>query len=179
MRQHIKRAYTTSMMTTTTTTMLTVTTRDGLIEFHYMSPMYKTLFTKFTQFSIFPNFLWMWIFCCCFYCKHWTTACPCSLPCHSFIVHVHRLTFSLILSVAKEKWICAFRWHQLHVVSKGETDQLRHAEHARMRICNMLLFVNALMAKQVFQSNSHTLFQKWIKKTQATIMCNIYAEIVF
>lgn len=132
MRQHIKRAYTTS--TTTTTTMLTVTTRDGLIEFHYMSPMYKTLFTKFTQFSIFPNFLWMWIFCCCcFYCKHWTKACPCSLPCHSFIVHVHRLTFSLILSVAKEKWICAFRWHQLHVVRKGETDQLRHAEHARMR----------------------------------------------
>lgn len=75
------------------TTMLTVITRDGLIEFHYMSTMYKILFTKFTHFSIFPDFLWMRnIFLCAVRALRLVLVhLHAMLWHHSFIVCVHRV----------------------------------------------------------------------------------------
>lgn len=49
-------------------TMLTVTTRDGLIEFYYMSPMYKTYLHKVHAIFNFPRFS---LAGCCCHCCYW------------------------------------------------------------------------------------------------------------
>lgn len=123
------------------TTMLTVITRDGLIEFHYMSTMYKILFTKFTQFSIFPDFLWMRNFFLCVLYTRWGWFLFNCMPCHAMAPFIYCvcppcLTFSLILSVAKEKWICAFGGID-YIVEKKERERV-----------SAPLFVNASQWRQ-------------------------------